>query len=200
MKREDLISKGYTEEQVTELLNLFHTESKGVNDNNSKLQKELEAANATITELNKVQKAYKDMQTSQMSEQEKLEATRKEIEEHLANAKLIESRANAKTIFAEIGGVSDDVLNSLVTSDISQTEANAKALVDLIKNRDEATVKKTKEEILNKKVLPSTVSNVTKGSEGSSNQMTKEEFNRLSTVEKTKIFREDKELWDKMTK
>lgn len=189
MRREELIQKGYTEEQVKELLNMFHEEQNQIKENNSKLIKDLENANAQIS-------TYKEKEKSQLTEQEKLEQTRKEIEEHLANARLIESKASAKTIFAEIGGVSDDVLNSTISTDLSKTEANAKAIVELIKSRDEQITKKTKESLLNNNVLPKSNSNVNPTGESS---MTKEEFKNLTIQEKTKLFRENRELWNKIT-
>ena len=198
MKREELIAKGYTEEQATELLNLFHAENNEIKANNSQLQKDLNIANQTITELNKAQVQLKQLQQAQMTDQEKLDAMKAETEKNLAESKRIVSKAQAKTIFAEIGGIDDAILDTLVSEDLTQTEANAKALVDLIKSRDEATAKKTKEDLANLNVLPNP-SNVQKGSDDKS-QMTKEQFAKLSREERTKIFKEDKALWDKMTK
>ena len=198
MKREELIAKGYTEEQATELLNLFHAENNEIKANNTQLQKDLNIANQTITELNKAQVQLKQLQQAQMTDQEKLDAMKAETEKNLAESKRIVSKAQAKTIFAEIGGIDDAILDTLVSEDLTQTEANAKALVDLIKSRDEATAKKTKEDLANLNVLPNP-SNVQKGGDDNS-QMTKEKFNQLSREEKTKIFKEDKALWDKMTK
>lgn len=198
MRREDLISKGYTEEQATELLNLFHAENNEIKANNSQLQKDLNIANQTITELNKAQVQLKQLQQAQMTDQEKLDAMKAETEKNLAESKRIVSKAQAKTIFAEIGGIDDAILDTLVSEDLTQTEANAKALVDLIKSRDEATAKKTKEDLANLNVLPNP-SNVQKGGDDKS-QMTKEQFAKLSREERTKIFKEDKALWDKMTK
>ena len=198
MKREELIAKGYTEEQATELLNLFHAENNEIKANNSQLQKDLNIANQTITELNKAQVQLKQLQQAQMTDQEKLDAMKAETEKNLAESKRIVSKAQAKTIFAEIGGIDDAILDTLVSEDLTQTEANAKALVDLIKSRDEATAKKTKEDLANLNVLPNP-SNVQKGGDDKS-QMTKEQFNKLSREERTKIFKEDKALWDKMTK
>lgn len=198
MKREELIAKGYTEEQATELLNLFHAENNEIKANNTQLQKDLNIANQTITELNKAQVQLKQLQEAQMTDQQKLDAMKAETAKNLAESKRIVSKAQAKTIFAEIGGIDDAILDTLVSEDLTQTEANAKALVDLIKSRDEATAKKTKEDLANLNVLP-TPSNVQKGGDDNS-QMTKEKFNQLSREEKTKIFKEDKALWDKMTK
>ena len=198
MKREELIAKGYTEEQATELLNLFHAENNEIKANNTKLQNDLKVANTTIAELNKVQVAFNQMQQSQMTEQEQVAAMKAEAEKNLAMSKKIVSKAQAKTIFAEIGGIDDAILDTLVSEDLTKTEANAKALVDLIKSRDEATAKKTKEDLANLNVLPNP-SNVQKGGDDKS-QMTKEQFAKLSREERTKIFKEDKALWDKMTK
>lgn len=198
MRREELIAKGYTEEQATELLNLFHAENNEIKANNTKLQNDLKVANTTIAELNKVQVAFNQMQQSQMTEQEKVAAMKAEAEKNLAMSKKIVSKAQAKTIFAEIGGIDDAILDTLVSEDLTQTEANAKALVELIKSRDEATAKKTKEDLANLNVLPNP-SNVQKGGDDKS-QMTKEQFAKLSREERTKIFKEDKALWDKMTK
>lgn len=198
MRREDLISKGYTEEQATELLNLFHAENNEMKSNNAQLQKDLNIANQTITELNKAQVQLKELQQAQMTDQQKLDAMKAETEKNLAMSKKIVSKAQAKTIFAEIGGIDDAILDTLVSEDLTQTEANAKALVEMIKSRDEATAKKTKEDLANLNVLPNP-SNVNGGNKGDS-QMTKEEFNKLTREEKTKIFKEDKALWDKMTK
>lgn len=198
MRREELIAKGYTEEQATELLNLFHAENNEIKANNSQLQKDLNIANQTITELNKAQVQLKQLQQAQMTDQEKLDAMKAETEKNLAESKRIVSKAQAKTIFAEIGGIDDAILDTLVSEDLTQTEANAKALVELIKSRDEATAKKTKEDLANINVLPNP-SNVQKGGDDKS-QMTKEQFAKLSREERTKIFKEDKALWDKMTK
>lgn len=198
MKREELIAKGYTEEQATELLNLFHAENNEIKASNAQLQKDLNVANQTITELNKAQVQLKQLQQAQMTDQEKLDAMKAETEKNLAESKRIVSKAQAKTIFAEIGGIDDAILDTLVSEDLTKTEANAKALVDLIKSRDEATAKKTKEDLANLNVLPNP-SNVQKGGDDKS-QMTKEQFNKLSREERTKIFKEDKALWDKMTK
>lgn len=197
MRREELINKGYTEEQATELLNLFHSEQNDIKDNNAKLQKDLQEALNKVNELNKVTKTYEAEKKSQLSEMEQLEAMKKEIEEHLVNSKIVESRANAKNIFSEIGGVDDTILESIVSQDIEKTEANAKALVEFIKSREVATTKKTKEALLNNNVLPNSSSNTTNNDKA--NSMTKDEFNQLSIAEKTKIFKENKELWDKMT-
>lgn len=199
MRREDLLAKGYTEEQATELLNLFHGENNEIKAQNQKLQQDLNVANNTITNLSKFKTSFEELQKSQMSEQEKYEAMKKETEKNLAESKIIVNTAKAKTIVAELGEIDEDIINSLVTEDLEKTEANAKALVNLIKNRDENVAKKTKETLLNANVLPPNPSNVQGGGANGNKEMTKEEFKKLPIVEKNKIFKENKELWNKMT-
>ena len=82
MRREELIAKGYTEEQATELLNLFHAENNEIKANNTQLQKDLNIANQTITELNKAQVQLKQLQQAQMTDQEKLDAMKAETEKN----------------------------------------------------------------------------------------------------------------------
>lgn len=200
MRREDLLAKGYTEEQATELLNLFHGENNEIKAQNQKLQQDLNVANNTITNLSKFKTSFEELQKSQMTEQEKYEAMKKEAEKNLAESRIIVNTAKAKTIVAELGEIDDEIINSLVTDDLAKTEANAKALVNLIKSRDENVAKKTKETLLNANVLPPNPSNVQGAGASGSKEMTKEEFKKLPIVEKNKIFKENKELWDKMTK
>ena len=198
MKREELLAKGYTEEQATELLNLFHAENNEMKANNNKLANDLNIANNTIAELNKVQVAFNELKKSQMTEQEKYEAMKAETAKNLAESKRIMNKATAKTILAEIGGIDDTLLDNLISEDVAKTEANAKAFVELLKARDEATAKKTKESLAKAEVLPKP-SNVPASEKDKGSSMTKEEFNKLSREEKTKIFKENKELWSKMT-
>lgn len=201
MKREELLSKGYTEEQVTDLLNLFQAEQTTMKAENSKLKADLNVANSTITNLSKIETDYKALQQSQMTDSQKIEQMKKEAEDNLAMSRRIVNQARAKTILSELGEIDEAIIDTLVSDDLAKTEANAKSLVDLIKNRDEATVKKTKESITNANILPPNNSNV-KGTEGEKGKtsMTKEEFSKLSHSEKIKIFKEDKDLWAEMTK
>lgn len=194
MKREDLLAKGFTEEQVTEILNMHHNESLQVNKENERLKGELAGANEKIAGYSNMEKEYNDYKQSLMTEQEKFEAMKKEAEKNLIMSKRIMNEAQAKTILAEIGGVDDSILSSIVSDDNEKTIANANALVGMLKAREEATIKKTKEELQNINILPNP-SNVPDGDKAIK---TFEDFDKLSYEEQDKFQREHPEEFEKL--
>ena len=194
MKREDLLAKGFTEEQVTEILNMHHNESLQVSKENERLKGELASANEKVASYSNMEQEYNAYKQSQMTEQEKFEAMKKEAETNLKMSRKVYNEAQAKTILAEIGGVDETVLNSIVSEDSDKTIANANALVNMFKTRQEETIKKTKEEIQNANILP-TPSNVPTGE-----QMIKtfDDFDKLSYEEQDKFQREHPEEFEKL--
>lgn len=194
MNRQDLLAKGFTEEQVTEILNMHHNESLQVNKENERLKGELASANEKISGYSNMEKEYNDYKKSLMTEQEKFEAMKKEAENNFKMSKKVYNEAQAKTILAEIGGIDDAVLSSIVSEDSEKTIANANALVNMFKARQEETIKKTKEEILNTNVLP-TPSNVPTGE-----KMIKtfDDFDKLSYEEQDKFQREHPDEFEKL--
>lgn len=186
MKREDLLAKGFTEEQVTEILNMHHNESQQVNKENERLKGELASVNEKLAGYSNMEQEYNAYKQSQMTEQEKFEAMKKEVAQNLSMSKRVYNEAQAKTILAEIGGVDDTVLNSIVSEDKDKTIANATALVNMFKSREEETIKKTKESIQNLNVLPNP-SNVPSGEK---EVKTFEDFDALSYEEQVKFAEE----------
>lgn len=186
MKREDLLAKGFTEEQVTEILNMHHNESQEVNKENERLKGEIASANEKLAGYSNMEQEYNAYKQSQMTEQEKFEAMKKEAAQNLAMSKRVYNQAQAKTILAEIGGVDEAVLNSIVSEDSDKTIANANALVNLVKAREEETMKKTKENIQNLNILPNP-SNVPSGEKLIK---TFDDFDKLSYDEQVKFAEE----------
>ena len=73
MDRKTLLEKGYTEEQVTDLLNLFHGNSKANDSEIMRLQKELEVANTKIKGMDDLQKQIDAINREKMTREEKIE-------------------------------------------------------------------------------------------------------------------------------
>ena len=194
MNRQDLLAKGFTEEQVTEILNMHHNESLQVNKENERLKGELASANEKISGYSNMEKEYNDYKQSLMTEQEKFEAMKKEAEANLKMSKKVYNEAQAKTILAEIGGIDEAVLNSIVSEDSDKTIANANAIVNMFKTRQEETIKKTKEEIQNANILP-TPSNVPTGEKAIK---TFDDFDKLSYEEQDKFQREHPEEFEQL--
>ena len=195
MKREDLLAKGFTEEQVTEILNMHHNESLQVNKENERLKGELASANEKVASYSNMEQEYNAFKQSQMTEQEKIEAMKQEIAKNLAMSKRVANEAQAKTILAQVGGDIDEiVLSSIVSEDSEKTIANANALVNLIKAKEEETVKKTRENIQNLNILPNP-SNVPSGE-----KMIKtfDDFDKLSYDEQVKFAEEHPEEFNNL--
>lgn len=181
-KREYWLEKGYTEEQVTEILNGFHESSKG-------LQKELadiKAQNVTYANDNATMKTrLEEIDKANMSEQEKLEQMKKETLKNLSDSKKILNSAKAKEILTETGISGeelDKVVNSIVSEDEKLTIENATNIATIYKDIKEQTVKKTKEDLLNMNLKPN-YSN----KDSNNGIMTREEFNKLSYNEQKKL-------------
>ena len=181
-KREYWLEKGYTEEQVTEILNGFHESSKG-------LQKELadiKAQNVTYANDNATMKTrLEEIDKANMSEQEKLEQMKKETLKNLSDSKKILNSAKAKEILTETGISGeelDKVVNSIVSEDEKLTIENANNIATIYKNIKEQTIKKTKEDLLNMNLKPN-YSN----KDSNNGIMTRDEFNKLSYNEQKKL-------------
>lgn len=189
MKREELISKGYTEEQASELLDMFHANMKNVTKQNETLQNEIAVANEKIAGLSQKEQELNQIKQSQLTESEKVALKEKEIETRLQEASKRESEARkvlneakAKVILAEIGGVSDNILKSIVTDDEEVTIQNANELLNQFKSFKEETVLKTKEELSSLDIKPAASNSTQDGG-----AMTWEKFETLSEDEQIKF-------------
>lgn len=200
MKREELLEKGYTEEQVSELLDAWHKANANLSKENEKLKTDLGQANETISGLNqkvsgltKVEEEYNAIKQSQLTDEEKRKLALEEAEKKQREANKIYNTAKAREIFSEIGGISDEVLSSIITDDEKTTVANATNLLNLIKTRDEAIEKTTTEKLtsLDLKPNPSNTS-------PQDNVMTWEKFDSLSSDEQMKFAEEHPDDFAKM--
>lgn len=181
MQRESLIEKGYSEEQVTELLDLFHKNNNQTKVDNDNLKNEINKLKDFESKYNDLQKQMEEINKSKMTEQEKIEAEKKEAEDFLNKSKVIYNTAKAKDILAGYD-VDDTLINSLVTNDEQSTIANANLLKSKLDNVQESVAKKVREEIanLNAKPSPSNVSNQ------GDDIMTKDKFMSMSMAEQKK--------------
>lgn len=177
----EMLGEGATDEQISAVLNAFHSsidaKEKEISSLNSKLQKQNDY-DAIKNELEEIHKAN-------MSEQEKLEEQKKEIAKNLHESKIIVNTAKAKEILAGLP-LSDDVINSLVRDDEETTITNANNLKTQIESLKSETDKKVREELANIDLKPS-ISNVPQ--DGGS--MTWEKFEGLSVEEQNKFAEEN---------
>lgn len=200
MRREELLEKGYTEQQVSELLDMFHKNSANLTKQNQDLVSQLDTANNQIAGLKQTAQEYDALKQSQMTDSEKLQAKIKEIEEREKNAaKLLSesqrtlNESKAKVILSEIGGVSESVLKSLVTDDEQTTIQNATELLNQFKSFKEQTINKTKEELSSIDIKP-TPSNTNQDA----GAMDWEKFSALSDEDQIKFQEEHPDEFAKL--
>jgi exonuclease VII large subunit len=176
----EILGEGATDEQVSAILNAFHSDidakEKEISSLNSKLQSQ--------KDYNEIKKQLDDINKANMSEQEKLEEQKKEIEKNLRESKIIVNTAKAKEILAGLP-LTDEIINSLVRDDEQATITNATNLKTQMESLKTETDKKVREELANIDLKPS-ISNVPQDG----GAMTWDKFENMSVAEQNKFAEE----------
>lgn len=193
MKREELLEKGYTEEQVTDLLNTFHNANNEVKKENENLRKELESKSQLEEQAREYKAQLDKINEANLTEQERIAKEREEADKYLSNAKKINNTAKAKEILAGLD-VDDSLIATLISDDETMTINNANMLKSKIESVRELAIKTTKEEISNLNVKP-TPSNIPQTDDGC---MTLEKLNSMSLTEQLNFKRENPEEYAKL--
>lgn len=188
MKREDLLAKGYTEEQVTDILNTLHSVSKDKDKQIADLQSEVLTKGEFETKYNAAQHQLDEMNKANMTEQEKFEAMKKEAETNLRNSKIIVNKAKAKEILSGLD-IDESLIDTLVSEDEQATINNANLLKNRFTTFKDTVEKQTRESITNLNVKPETT-NVPQQDDG---VMTLDKFYKMSNEEQIKFVNENPE-------
>ena len=183
-KARKILGEEATEEQITNLLNSWHL------DENAKVKELEEQINSLTATANKysdydeIKKQLDEINKANMSEQEKLEAQKKEIENNLKQSRIIVNTAKAKEILAGLD-LDDDIISLVVSDDADKTIASANKLKAKFDSQKENVAKETKESLINIDLTPS-ISNVNQN-EG----MTLDKFGNMSAEEQNKWLQEN---------
>lgn len=188
MKREELLAKGYTEEQVTDLLNTFHS----INSENKLLKNEVQAKQDLVNQNLELQRQLDEINKANMSEQERLASEKAETEKYLANAKKIYNTAKAKEILAGLD-IDEQLITTLVSEDENATINNATLLKNKMDALKESTIKQTKESIANLDIKP-TPTNIPQ----ENSAMTVEKFKNMTLSEQVMWKRENAQEYENL--
>ena len=188
MKREDLLAKGYTEEQVTDLLNTFHS----INSENKLLKNEVESKQELVNQNLELQRQLDEINKANMTEQEKLESEKAEVEKNLANARKIYNKAKVKEILAG-ENIDEQLIDNLVSEDEATTIANANLFKTTLEGLKETVAKQTKESITNLDVKPQPT-NIPQDD----NIMTAEKFSKMTMTEQVLWKRENAQEYENL--
>jgi len=194
MKREDLLAKGYTEEQVTDLLNSFHSANNEVKKENENLRKELESKSAFEQKAKELQQQIDAINEQNLTEQEKIAKERAEADKYLSDAKKINNTAKAKEILAGLD-IDDTLIATLVSDDENATINNATLLKTKIENVKEVAITTTREQLANLDVKPNPT-NISQKDTG----MTLEKLNSMSLTDQLMFKRENPDVYAELIK
>lgn len=176
-----ILGENATEEQVTNLLNNFHNSEKAKNDKIAELEKQL----TSYSDYDEIKNKLDAINQANMTEQEKLEAQKREIAKNLAESRIIVNTAKAKEILAG-EEIDDEIIASLVSDNLDNTVAKATKMKQTLTSLRDNVSKKTKEELTQINLDPS-MSNVNPNKD---DIMTIEKFNNLSADEQEKFINE----------
>lgn len=183
MTREEarkILGEEATEEQINNLLTSIYERDK----NNNNTIKDLQDKLGKYSDYDEIKKQLDDINKANMTEQEKLEEMKKEIEKNLKDSRITKNEATARKILAETN-ISETLLARLIDEDEQTTINNANEYLNSYNSIKDEVAKKTKEDLTTLDIKPD-ISNVSQGE----NAMTFDKFRTLSVDEQNK-FAED---------
>lgn len=190
-KAREILGENAMEEQITNLLNQWHIdESNKVKDLESQVNS-LTEQNNKYSDYDDLKKQLDDINKANMTEQEKLEAQKKEIEQNLTQSRIIVNTAKAKEILAGLD-LDDEIISLVVSDDSQKTINNANKLKAKFDSQKEIVTKKTQEDLTKMNVQP-TISNVPQNG-----AMTIDNFMNLSAEEQEKFIEEHPEEFNNL--
>lgn len=180
-----ILGENATEEQVTNFLNEWHKEKNEEKNQYETQLKDLQNQMSKYSDYDEIKSKLDEINKANMSEQEKLEAQKKEIETNLKNSRIIVNTAKAKEILAGLD-LDDDIISLVVSDDEAKTISSANKLKAKFDMQKENVAKQTKESLANVDLTP-TITNVNQNE----NIMSFDKFNSLSADEQNKWLEEN---------
>lgn len=195
MTREEvikLLGENATEEQIKGILDKFHEKDGELRNKITEVTNMTNELNEAKTNLANIQSQLDEINKSKMTEQEKIEANRKEAEKYLADSKKVLAKAKVTEKLASIGINDEDLINSMVSDDIDTSINRADLYVNSFNTLKENTIKETTESLAKIDLKPTPSNN------NSSTGMTWEKFTQLSDVEQDAFQREHPNEFDNL--
>lgn len=182
-KARQILGENATEEQVTNFLNEWHNSKKEEQKQYETQLSELQSKINQYSDYDDIKAKLDEINKANMTEQEKMEQQRKEIETNLANSRKIYNKAKAMEILAG-ENVDEKIIDSLVTDNLDTTLATINALKTNLTAIKDGVAKNTKESLTTLDLTP-TMTNVPQN-----DVMTMEKFMDLSAEEQEKFVNE----------
>lgn len=191
-----LLGEGATEEQISAVLNRFHTEQKGLTEQISSLQGQVTNLTTEKTELLGYKNQLAEVQKANMTKEQLIEAREKELAEEKKKTLMERNAIKAKSILVGVGigeAEADELVASIVKEDEQATISSANLFATQFNSIKENTAKQTREELANLNLKPNPT-NIPPNSDA----MTWEKFSKLSDEEQNKFATENPEAFAKL--
>lgn len=182
-KARQILGENATEEQVTNFLNEWHNSKKEEQKQYETQLSELQSKINQYSDYDDIKAKLDEINKANMTEQEKMEEQRKEIETNLSNSRKIYNKAKAMEILAG-ENVDEKIIDSLVTDNLETTLATINALKTNLTAIKDGVAKNTKESLTTLDLTP-TMTNVPQN-----DVMTMDKFMDLSAEEQDKFVNE----------
>lgn len=189
MKREEikaLFGENITQEQLDAIMKMNGEDINHAKAPIADLEAKLADANSRLATATSQIDEFNKQAAANMTQEEQLNALRESVLQSQRDLVLKSNRLDARAKLKEIGiddASIESQLNLIVVEDAEQTQANTKALVDLIQAQRDATKAATEQSLLGQSLPPA-------GNTGN-NGMTKEAFDKLSYAEASAYLQEN---------
>ena len=201
MTREEvktLLGEGATEEQVSAVLNKFHTEQQGFNTTIADLQGQVTDLNTEKNELLGYKTKVEEIERANLSKEEQLQLREQELIKQQAATKMLQNSIKAKSVLVG-AGMSEEEADAMVATIVKEDEDATLKAANLFANKfntlREDVAKKTKEDLMTLDAKPG-ASNIPPNQEPGS--MTWEKFSKLSDKEQEEFRKENPEEFLKL--
>lgn len=191
MTREEakkILGENATEEQVSNLLNSYHNSMKTKEAELKQAQETL----AKYSDYDALKNQLDEINKAKMTEQEKLEADKKNAEENLKQSRIILNKAKAKEVLSGYD-IDDELINSLVNDDETLTLKNANLLKTKMDTFKDSVTKEVQAQITSLDVKPNPTNIPQKD-----DIMTLDKFSNLSAEEQNKFIEEHQEEFENL--
>ena len=183
-----ILGEGATEEQITNLLNSFHSAEKSKNDKIATLESQLQQ----YSDYEAIKTKLNEIETANLTREQQIALSEQQAKENLAKSKVILNTTKAKEILSGLD-LDDETISMLVSDDEQKTINNATRLKAKFDSMKETITKETTENLMNTDLKPS-ISNVNQNEDA----MTIDKFSNLSAEEQEKFIDEHPEEFEKL--
>lgn len=183
-----ILGEGATEEQITNLLNSFHSAEKSKNDKIATLESQLQQ----YSDYDAIKTKLNEIETANLTREQQIALSEQQAKENLAKSKVILNTTKAKEILSGLD-LDDETISMLVSDDEQKTINNATRLKAKFDSMKETITKETTENLMNTDLKPS-ISNVNQNED----VMTIDKFSNLSAEEQEKFINEHPEEFEKL--